>query len=154
MGKGTHRAAWIAGTAAVATGVVAAILLLKEKSANAAPNSLPPGPSGPQPTTPVQQAAADMAADLKANGYKLSSQGLYQAFQSAAGLSPVDGFPGTNTMHALATALTSYGAAYPFNDGYTGQPIIEYAWLSTCAAGSGDACYNGQDAPQLAEWQR
>lgn len=153
MGKGTHRAAWIVGTGVTAAAVIAAILLLKNKNANAAPNSLPPGPSGPTPTTPVQVAAQAMATDLQANGYRLSSQSVYKAFQSAAGLS-ADGFPGSGTMSALASALQSYGASYPFVDGFTKQTIVTYPWLATCAAGSGDVCYNGSDAPPLAEWQR
>jgi peptidoglycan hydrolase-like protein with peptidoglycan-binding domain len=144
MGKGTHRAAWIAGTAAVATGVIAAILLLKEKSANAAPNSLPPGPSGPQPTTPIQVAAQAMAQALQTNGYRMTDQPIYKAFQSAAGLTQ-DGFPGTNTMTALGNSLKSYGAAYPFTDGATGQTIVVYSWPASGSYGDGNH-------PPTSEW--
>jgi hypothetical protein len=152
----TQRTGWIVGTGVVALGVIAAVLLLKEKSASASPASpaLPPnptpGPSGPTPTTPVQIAAQNMAVALQSNGYRMADQSVYQAFQTAAGLN-ADGFPGTGTMTALGNALKSYGATYPFNDGYTGQPIVVYPWL---AAGKGgdSGQYDGVNAPPQAEW--
>ncbi len=146
--KGSN-APWIVG-GVVAAGIIG-VLLWKAKSASA--NVLPPGPPapGPTPTTPVQLAAFNMAAALQSSGYRMADQAIYKAFQTAAGLT-ADGFPGTNTMNALATALQSFGSQWPFNDGSTAAQIVVYPWNTTCSSGSGAACYNGSDAPPLSEW--
>jgi hypothetical protein len=154
--KGAHRGAWIGAAALVGVGAVA-VLLLTEKKASAStgpsgppgtPGTTPPAPgAGPSPTTPLQTAAYNMAVALQSNGYRQSDQSIYEAFQTAAGLSPVDGFPGTGTMAALGAALQSFGSPYPFVDGYTAQTIVVYPWS---AAGG----YNGTTAPPAAEWNR
>lgn len=108
--------------------------------------ALPPGGSpgatapagGGTPTSPAAKAAAvAMNNALAAHGYKKSDQGLYGAFQSAAGLSPVDSFPGTNTMNALFLSLAAQNIA-PAN-------VKIYPWKSSGA-------YDGVNAPTLAEW--
>ena len=152
--KGSATPYIVGGVVVVAA--VAGLLLWTRKASAATPGTpAAPGAPVPTPTTPLGVQAAAMKADLMANGYKQSSQAnVYVPFQTAAGLD-ADGFPGATTMTALANAMASYGDnGYPFTDGYTGQPIIAYPWLTTCAAGSGDACYNGSDAPTLAEWSR
>jgi peptidoglycan hydrolase-like protein with peptidoglycan-binding domain len=102
----------------------------------------------------VQQAAAQMALAIQQNGYRLSDQATYQAFQTAAGLT-ADGFPGTNTMNALSAQLQALGMSLgQLINGYTGQPVVVYQWLTTCSTGTGDQCYNGTDAPTFAEWNR
>jgi hypothetical protein len=73
---------------------------------------------------------------LNAHGYKQSDMGLYQAFQSAVGLTP-DGYPGTNTMHELKDVLFSLGVEM------ANVPI--YPWL---ASGG----YDGVNAPLLSDW--
>jgi hypothetical protein len=102
----------------------------------------------------LQQAASKMADALIQNGYRRSDQGIYKAFQSAAG-DTVDGFPGTHTMTALDSALRQMGAGVSqIVDGFTRQQILTYPWESTCASGSGDQCYDGTNAPTFAEWNR
>jgi hypothetical protein len=83
-----------------------------------------------------QSAATAMNNALLAHGYVSSDQGLYEAFQSAAGLT-ADGFPGTNTMNALQAALSSMGVAM------ANVPI--YPWLA--APG-----YDGVNAPPQSQW--
>ncbi len=147
-----QRPLWIAGLAGVAVLLVGGIALAAtKKGGGGGPQPLPTStPNGPQ-----QVAASKMADALIRNGYRTSDQAIYQAFQSAAGLSPTDGFPGTHTMTALDTTLRQMGAAVSMIvDGYTGQQIVVYQWLTTCSTGTGDQCYNGTDAPTFAEWNR
>jgi len=97
-------------------------------------------PSASPPTvtlTPVQHAAQAMNAALAGHGYKLTDQGLYKAFQSAAGLT-ADGFPGEGTMAVLKSSLGTMGTSL--------APVKVYPWKSGGA-------YDGVNAPTLAEWQ-
>jgi len=90
-----------------------------------------------------------MANALIANGYRLSDQHIYQAFQAAAGFATnlQDGFPGTATMSALDDALKQMGASVSqIIDGYTGQQIVVYPWAQ--------GAYDGSNAPTSAEWNR
>jgi peptidoglycan hydrolase-like protein with peptidoglycan-binding domain len=103
--------------------------------------SAPPiAPVAPRPATPagspLQLAAIAMNAALSAHGYKQSDQPLYRAFQSAAGLG-ADGFPGSNTMHALAGVLQAMGQSV--------APVKVYPWSSRGG-------YDGVNAPTQAEW--
>jgi murein L,D-transpeptidase YcbB/YkuD len=149
--KKSHKGLIIAGVGAAA---ILAIILL-EKKASAAPNQInpaptptptPPGTTPGTPTTPVQVAANNMAVALQSNGYRLSDQAIYKAFQAAQGLTQ-DGFPGTNTMNALQSVMQSYGATWPFTDGYTTNTIVVYPW-------SASGTYDGVNAPTSAEWNR
>lgn len=81
---------------------------------------------------------------IQAAGFRMVDQSIYKDFQTAAGLT-ADGFPGATTMTALANALSSYGASYPFTDGFTGQPVVAYPWSSTGTYGDGGH-------PTVAEW--
>lgn len=108
-------------------------------------------PSGLLPSssmTPLQTAAYSMVVDLESNGYKLSSQNIYEAFQTAAGLT-ADGMPGSNTMAALQSAVTSLPSpenSWPPIDGYTAVSIEIYPWTK--------ASYDGVDSPPSNEWNR
>ena len=51
-------------------------------------------------------------------------------------------------MTQLGAALQSFGAAYPFVDGYTGKTIVVYPWLASVGT------YDGINAPTSAEWNR
>jgi hypothetical protein len=100
-----------------------------------------------------------MATAIAQNGYRKSDQGLYTAFQSAAGLSPADGFPGTHTMTALGATLQQLGMTLgQLTDGYTGQPVATYVWSSSYKGMDCNAnpipCYDGVNAPPWAEWNR
>ena len=128
--------------ASLLAGLGAAVL--NAPSTTAVPAGAPAVPVG-APLTPVQQAASLMNAALTARGYKICDQAIYQAFQRAAGLT-ADGFPGTHTMTALGTVLIGIGQGLP-----AGLPI--FPWSSHCAAGTGDACYDGSNAPTLDDWQ-
>jgi murein L,D-transpeptidase YcbB/YkuD len=150
------RVYWVAGLAGLGILLFAGIALAAKSKGGPTPG--PPGPAplptSKPPSTPMQQAAAAMATAIAQNGYRKSDQGLYQAFQSAAGLTS-DGFPGRNTMNALGVALQQLGMTLgQLKDGYTGQTAVVYAWLTTCSTGTGDQCYNGTDAPTFAEWNR
>jgi hypothetical protein len=147
------RALWVAGLFGAGVLLVAGIASAATKP-TPAPVGPPPLPTRQPPTTPLQLAAVAMAIAIAQNGYRQSDQGIYQALQSAAGLS-ADGFPGTHTMAALGNALQQLGMTLgQLTDGFTGQPVAVYQWLTTCGAGTGDQCYNGSDAPTLAEWNR
>lgn len=87
--------------------------------------------------------AVAMNNSLADHGYKLADQYLYKAFQTDVGLTP-DGFPGTQTMQELKDVLFAQGIEM------ANVPI--YPWLANCAAGSGDACYDGINAPLLSDW--
>lgn len=145
MSKGTKKGLVVAGVGAV---VILGIIFYSEKKANAA---LPPGPGpspgpapGPSPspsqapTTPLQVAAYNMNVALESNGYRALDAAIYKAFQSAAGLT-ADGYPGANTMNALAAAVQSYGDMSPIIDGSTGSPIVVYQWVSGGGWGNGNA---------------
>jgi hypothetical protein len=99
----------------------------------------------PEPTvvnTPQEHAAVLMNQALTAHGYKQADQGLYRSFQSLMSLSPVDGFPGTGTMHALAEVLASMAPPVPL------APVKIYPWRSM----PGTSGYDGINAPTWAEW--
>jgi hypothetical protein len=153
------RVYWVAGLAGLGILLFAGVALAAKSKDGPTPG--PTSPSGPTPlptstppSTPTQQAAVQMATAIAQNGYRRSDQGIYQAFQSSAGLT-ADGFPGTNTMNALGSTLQQLGMTLgQLTSGYTGRPVAVYAWLSTCSTGTGDQCYNGTDAPTLAEWNR
>jgi hypothetical protein len=111
------------------------------------PTPTPPTPPTPgTPQTARQTAAFNVSAAIGGNGYRQSDQAIYSAYQAAAGLT-ADGFPGTNTMNALASDLQSFGQAWPFVDGFTGDNVVVYPWLST-------GNYDGTNAPPAAEWNR
>jgi len=103
-----------------------------------APQAAPSVPT--TATTNVQAAASAMNAALSAHGYKQADQGLYKAFQGAAGLT-ADGYPGQHTMTALANTLHAMGQ--------TIAPVKVYPW----ATKPGLTGYDGKNAPTLAEWQ-
>ena len=110
----------------------------------------PAAPSSPFPIsmgglTGVQQAAAKMANALAAHDYKQADQPLYKAFQIAAGMSPVDGFPGTGEMTKLQQILSAAGLPMP--------AVKIYPWHSKTASGAtGAAAYDGSNAPLWASW--
>jgi hypothetical protein len=112
----------------------------------AAPSSIQ-GPSTTIQLSNVQRAALAMRNALVAHGYKQADQPLYKAFQSAAGLSPVDGFPGAGgTMPKLDQVLATFGSSLP-----AGFP--RYPWHSTTPTGkTGQAAYDGVNAPTWASW--
>lgn len=99
------------------------------------PAHMPP----PGDSSPVQTAALRMADALTAHGYKQADQGLYRAFQAAAGLS-ADGFPGTGTMGKLTAVLATVGRPPP--------PVPVYPWHSM----PGTSGYDGHNAPTWLEW--
>jgi murein L,D-transpeptidase YcbB/YkuD len=152
------RVYWVAGLAGLGILLLAGVAYAAKSPPGPSGPTSPPGPA-PLPTrqppvTPPQVAAVAMATAIAQNGYRLSDQGLYRAFQSAAGLT-ADGFPGTNTMNALSATLGQLGMTLgQLNDGFTNRPVVVYAWLTTCSTGTGDQCYNGSDAPTFAEWNR
>jgi hypothetical protein len=111
------------------------------------PAIVPPAPAPPaaptQNLTGVQQAAVAMANALNTNGYRQADQGLYKAFQSAAGMT-ADGFPGRGTMQTNAQSLTNVLAQI-------GQPppnVPVYTWHSM----PGTTGYDGVNAPTWAQW--
>ena len=112
------------------------------------PPPAPPVPGQPPappaiPLTPLQAAAMAMNDALAHNGYRQSDQPLYKAFQHANNPAGVpDGFPGTNTMHALASVLATIPAPI--------ANVTVYPWHSM----PGLSGYDGHNAPTLAEWQR
>jgi hypothetical protein len=112
----------------------------------AAPSTLQ-GPSTSVQLSRVQQAALAMRNALVAHGYKKADQALYVAFQSAAGLSPADGFPGAGgTMPKLDQVLATFGSSLP-----AGFP--RYPWHSKTPSGAtGTAAYDGVNAPTWATW--
>ena len=93
-------------------------------------------------TTALQVAAQAMNDALVAHGYCQADQGLYSAFQSAAGFT-ADGFPGQNTMVALRQTLTSAGLSM--------ANVTVYPWTGD-ANGGGQAAYDGINAPTWSEW--
>jgi hypothetical protein len=110
-----------------------------------APNAPAPSPSASPAAAPaaaapalppLQAAAVAMNDALGAHGYKQADQGLYRAFQKAAGLG-ADGFPGTHTMNALAQTLHDMGLII--------APVTVYPWSSSRG-------YDGVNAPTMAEW--
>jgi peptidoglycan hydrolase-like protein with peptidoglycan-binding domain len=110
------------------------------------PAVVPPAPDVPPPPvahvvvrTPVQTAAVAMASALNAHGYKQADQGLYKAFQAAAGTT-ADGYPGTGTMGRLRTTLASVGLPMP--------DVKIYVWKSM----PGTSGYDGINAPTWQEW--
>lgn len=121
------------------------VLNLKNQS-QPQPTPPTPTPSGPAPSTPLQLAAFNLLQAINGNGYRQSDQDVYRSFQAQAGLT-ADGFPGTSTMNAAKSALASFGLTDLGTDGYTGDPIVFYPWLS----GPG---YDGTNAPTAAEWNR
>jgi peptidoglycan hydrolase-like protein with peptidoglycan-binding domain len=140
MGKHGHRAAWIAGTAVGAAAIVAAVLLLKNKNANASP-ALPPTPSpAGGPLTNVQQTAVDMNNAITNDGYVQADMDTYKAFQTAAGLT-ADGYPGTNTYNALISALASIN-----------PPVAPSSNLNAAYTFSAAGGYNGTTAPTEQQW--
>jgi hypothetical protein len=79
-----------------------------------------------------------------AGGFRDVDMPIYEAFQQAAGLT-VDGFPGPNTIQALAQNLAAQGlqivqSAYRSD----GTP---YPWV-----GNSCANYDGTNAPALSQW--
>jgi hypothetical protein len=112
----------------------------------AAPSTIQ-GPSTSVQLSRVQQAALAMRNALVAHGYKKADQALYVAFQSAAGLSPADGFPGAGgTMPKLDQVLATFGSSLP-----AGFP--RYPWHSRTPSGAtGTAAYDGVNAPTWATW--
>jgi hypothetical protein len=112
----------------------------------AAPSTIV-GPSTSVQLSSVQQKALAMRNALVAHGYKQADQPLYKAFQAAAGLSPVDGFPGSGgTMAMLDKVLASFGSSLP-----AGFP--RYPWHSRTPSGAtGTAAYDGVNAPTWASW--
>jgi hypothetical protein len=153
-----HRAAWIAGTGVVAAGVIAAVLLLKNKSANATP-AIPAGPAGPTtpagpagPTTPAGPAGptttytALQAAAVNANkaqdaaGYTAANVPYYKSLQSAAGLT-ADGWPGQKTYAAVKNALASVSPPVPMSSNWNAA----YTFANPPG-------WNGVTAPDSTTW--
>lgn len=121
--------------AQTAQGLVTQMQALYAQAMSATPT--PATPATPANASPLLAAAIAMNQALSAHGYKQADQGLYRAFQSAAGLT-ADGFPGTGTMSALQDALAQ--------SGITIAAVKVYPWHSSGA-------YDGVNAPTLAEWQ-
>jgi hypothetical protein len=96
-----------------------------------------PSPVNPPATATALDAAKAMNGMLMVHGYKQADMALYKAFQSKAGLSPADGFPGIGTMGKLELVLKSAGL--------TIAPVKVYPWRSTGG-------YDGVNAPTAAEW--
>ena len=96
----------------------------------------PPAPLAPPGSTPVQAAAVAMNNQLMLFGYRLKDQGIYKAFQAAAG-STADGYPGAGTMGKLAGVLATMGM--------TMAPVTIFPWKSTGG-------YDGVNAPTSAQW--
>ncbi len=121
--------------AQTAQGLATQMQALYNQAIATAPN---PAPATPGATASgVLAAAIAMNNALSSRGYKQADQGLYRAFQSAAGLT-ADGFPGQGTMSALQNALAPSGIAL--------AAVKIYPWASAGA-------YDGVNAPTLAEWQ-
>jgi len=138
MGKGTHRAAWIVGTGVTAAAVIAAILLLKNKNANAAPNSLPPAPTTTY--TALQAAAINANKAQDAAGYTAANIPYYEALQSAAGLT-ADGWPGKKTYAAVQAALNSISPPVPMSSNWNAA----YTFANPPG-------FNGTTAPTVDQW--
>lgn len=95
----------------------------------------------------VGEAAVAMNNALKAHGYRRLDQPIYAGFQLEAGGLVVDAFPGTHTMDALRSALAALSPPVPLAN----VPI--YPWLATTASGlTGQAAYDGVNAPTWAQW--
>jgi len=88
--------------------------------------------------TPLQAAAVAMANALNRNGYRQVDQPIYRQFQTLA-KTTADGFPGTNTMNLLRSALASMSPPLPMPN----VPI--YPWKA--APG-----YDGVNAPTPGQW--
>jgi hypothetical protein len=109
-------------------GALIALAFAFSKTAQAATGGSGTAPANLDPNSTLGQAATAMAAQLNSAGYCKSAMSTYQAFQTAAaaGMSyagNVDGYPGTQTMAALNSALTSMG-----------QPTVTlqvYPWLAS-----------------------
>lgn len=88
-------------------------------------------------------AAAAMNAALIAHGYVRSDQPIYAGFQVKAGDLTVDGFPGTHTMNRLRGVLPAGTMAN----------VQIYPWLATTPSNAtGQAAYDGVNAPTWAQW--
>ena len=132
--------------AGLAVGAYAAKVM---SAAKAATPAVPPGvtPSNtvvPQPgqaanLTPLQAAASAANVAIDMNGYRKADQGIYKSFQSAAGLSPVDGFPGTGFTLALGQALKTIPLPM--------SPKVNPAYTFANATG-----FDGVHAPTSAQW--
>jgi hypothetical protein len=111
-----------------------------------APAPVPPPAPAPIPVpvapvvvqTPLQAAAVAMSNALNRNGYRQVDQPIYKQFQTLA-KTTADGFPGTNTMNLLRSALASMSPPLPMPN----VPI--YPWKA--APG-----YDGVNAPTPAQW--
>lgn len=147
-GKKSSKTPWIVGGVAAA-GVIG-LLLWKSRSASAAPNVLPPAPSGPT-LTPLQQAAVSANNSMAADGYSAADVPVYEVMQAAAGLTQ-DGWPGQKTYNAVVAALASisppvapssnWNPAYTFSptygfDGIHGPTVAQ--WFGA----AGGASYTG-----------
>lgn len=94
----------------------------------------------------LQAAATAMYNALQANGYRRLDQPIYAGYQLSAGTLTVDAFPGTNTMNSLKATLAGMGITMS-------SSIPIYPWLATTASGAtGQAAYDGVNAPTWAQW--
>ena len=99
--------------------------------------------------TPITYASLNAAAvalnnALIAHGYVVTDQPIYGGFELAAGLT-VDGFPGPDTMGHLGATLAALGVAM--------TSATVFPWRSTTPSGAtGQAAYDGQNAPTWAQW--
>lgn len=136
-GKKSSKTPWIIGGVAAA-GVIG-LLLWKSRSASAAPNVLPPAPSGPT-LTPLQQAAVNTNNSMAADGYSAADVPVYKAMQATAGLTQ-DGWPGQNTYNAVVAALASISPPVApssnWNPAYTFSPTYGF---------------DGVHSPTVAQW--
>lgn len=80
-------------------------------------------------------AAIAMNDALAAHGYNVGDQGLYRAYESAAGLKP-DGYPGQGTITKLFADLAAAGIAH--------AAVAVYPWKK--------GAYDGVNAPPSSEW--
>jgi len=145
---------WIMIGAVAKLGIVAAAAItayvVKVKSAGAA--NTPTNPAGIVPVagvvptpgaaanlSPVQAAASAMNVAIDMNGYRKRDQAIYKSFQSAAGLSPVDGFPGSDTALALGQILKTIPLPL--------SPKVNSAYTFSSSTG-----FDGVHAPTSAQW--
>lgn len=117
----------------VGAAVVLGIFLLTRQAsaAQGAPGAT--GATGAAGQTTRAAAASAMAQKLAANGYCQADSGTYTTYQQAAGLPKQDGYPGTDTMTALAGDLGVAATAIP---GPGGTALALYPWKGPGEAGA------------------
>lgn len=140
----------LAAKLGITLGVAAAAYAVKLGTASKAnapsvpPNVTPPPSVVPQPgqaanLTPLQAAASAVNVAIDLGGYRKRDMGIYKSFQSAAGLSPIDGYPGSEFTLALGQALKTIPLPM--------SPRVNSAYTFSSATG-----FDGVHAPTSAQW--